>query len=81
MFTHPHPVSSAPSSPSEPQKIHYAVARVDEYPALLLKSFRVVRSLCQFLRSIADICDSFGQRVLCSGPCYGVRFGGGDRAA
>ena len=46
MFTHPHPVLSA--SPSDPQKIHYAVARINDYPALLLKSLRVVRSLCQF---------------------------------
>jgi hypothetical protein len=82
MFTHPHPVLSA--SPSDPQKIHYAVARINDYPALLLKSLRVVRSLCQFLNiknNIADICGSFGQRVLYSGLCYGVRFDGGEKVA
>ena len=79
MFTHPHPVSSA--SPSEPQKTRYAVARVDEYPALFLKSFRVVRTLSETFRNITDIYDSFGRHVSYSVPCSGVRSGGGERLA
>lgn len=40
MFTHPHLVSSAPSN----QKPIYKTARLEEYPFLLIKSVRVVRS-------------------------------------
>lgn len=40
MFTHPRPI--IPSDPSDPHKIQYVTARIDEYPALVLKSFRVV---------------------------------------
>lgn len=76
MFTHGSPSTVASS---DSQKVRHAVPGVEEYPALLLKSFRVVRSFVSISATDADAADSSGLRVWYSGRCCGVRFDGGER--
>jgi hypothetical protein len=93
MFTHPQRVSPPPSprldangnSRSNGAKPVYEVPSIFQYPALFVKSLRVVsprlvsHSLNYFTHLfIVKMC-SFGRPASCSDPCCGRRCAGGRR--
>jgi hypothetical protein len=79
MFTHPSPRHSLkhPITSCNDEKPIYTVARLDQYPQLLVKSIRVVRLLHQLPEVFPDVVCSSGRRVSFLAPLCGQRFDGG----
>ena len=78
LFAHPRINPCTASSKETPVAV---LPRIDEYPELIVFSFRVVRHPRSYPpRVIVGSCprNSFGPRVSSLDPCCGVRSGGGN---